>query len=107
LEASKLFAALAVPLIFCSKNHGTLVIKQGNKELLRKRVTTRDNKVFKIKLYQGYTAEIVLSKGSAWIKRMPDRVCPKHICSDIGKIHFGEDKKIICAPNKLVIYFEK
>lgn len=107
MDASKIFAVLIAPLLFAGKQHATLVIKQGNKEILRKRITKADNKIFKVRLFIGYTAEIVVSEGRAWIKRMPNWVCPKHICSDMGKIDFEGDKKIVCAPNKLVIYFEK
>ncbi len=108
MDALKIVAALAVPLLLANpKNQATLVIKQGPKELYREKVTAKDNQVFKIRLPQGYTAEVVLADGKAWIKRMPGRICPKHICSDMGKIGFNDNKKIVCAPNKLVVYFEK
>ncbi len=108
MNAFKIIAALTIPLLLSnSKNQATLVIKHGKKEIHRERISKKDNKIFKVKLTKGYTAEIVVSEGKAWIKRMPNWICPKHICSDTGKICFEDDKKIVCAPNKLVVYFEK
>lgn len=108
MDALKIVAALAVPLLFANvKKQATLVIKQGKKEVYREKITTTDKRAFKVKFPNGYTAEIMVADGKAWVKRMPSRICPKHICSDMGKIGFDDNKKIVCAPNKLVVYFEK
>ena len=109
MDPVKFLASLAVPLLFLdsSKNKGSvLVIKHGETELFRDQIKKEDKKIYKIKLPVGYTAEIVVSDGKVWLKRMPNWVCPKHICSDTGKVGLNSDKKIVCMPNKLMIYFE-
>lgn len=107
MNVLKVIAALAVPLLLSnSKNQATLVIKQGNKEIHREKISKTERKIIKVKLPRGYNAEIVVSEGKAWVKKMPNWVCPKHICSEMGKISFQDGKKIVCAPNKLIVYFE-
>lgn len=108
MDALKIAAALAVPLLFANaKKQATLVIKQGKREVHREKITAKDKRLFKVKLPNAYTAEIVVADGKAWVKRMPSRICPKHICSDMGKIGFDDNKKLVCVPNQLVVYFEK
>ncbi len=87
------------------KRKPQLVAKQGNRELLRTNIGNIDRKTLKVRLASGYTAEIEVADGRARIKRMPAHICPRHICSDMGWIEPGEDKQIICMPNKLTIYF--
>lgn len=108
MDPVKLFATLAVPLLFMNAgNQAFLVVKHGNTQLLRQKITKNDKKTFMVKLPVGYTAEIEVSDGKACIKPMPNWVCPKHICSNTGKIGLDGSKKIVCMPNQLVVYFEK
>ena len=108
MDSSKLFVALAIPLLFVgNKDYATLVIKQNNKILYREKITKTDKKVFKIRLSKGYVAKVMVFEGKAWVERMPTWVCPKHICSDMGKIGFDDNRKLVCAPNELIVYFER
>lgn len=104
-----LLAILAVSLGMnkpSTKKKTQLVVKQNNQELLRINMGNKGRKLFKIKLANGYTAKIEASNGKVRVKRMPSLICPRHICSDMGWIKPGDDKQIICMPNKLLIYFE-
>lgn len=91
---------------FSDQTRAQLVVKQGTKELMRTTITAEDKKTLKVQLDIGYTAEIEVAHGKARLKPMPDWVCPRHICSDTGWISMNGGQAIICAPNRLIIYFE-
>lgn len=88
------------------RNNGKLIIKQGKKELLRTVVNEKEHRLIRVKLRNGHIAEIEIANGKARIRPLPDEICPRHICSDMGWISPASGRKIICKPNQLVIYFE-
>lgn len=82
-----------------------LIVKQGNQVLLCSNIGKQDRKTLRVRLASGHTAEIEVAHGKARIKPLPDNICPRHICSDMGWIEPGDNKQIVCMPNKLLIYF--
>lgn len=102
------FALLAAALGLSSssnKRKAQLIVKQGPQVLLRTSIGKQDRKTFQVRLDSGHTAEIEVAHGKARIKPLPDHICPRHICSDMGWIKPGDNKQILCMPNKLLIYF--
>jgi len=58
-------------------------------------------RLFSLHLPRG-EGTVQIREGKIRILRMPDEVCPLHICSNTGWIH-RPDQFIACVPNKLII----
>jgi hypothetical protein len=84
-----------------SKSVLTAEVQLQGKQIRSIAISQTDRRIIRIAIPKGI-ARLEIKDGAVRLLEMPDRLCPRKICSHTGWIR-RSGESIICVPNQLVI----